>query len=103
MPTGQGGPVRIFNKHDDYFAVSCPVSGSMPVLGMLSDLQRIAGAPVFNMRGEAVGLIEKCCEGSYDIKFARNSISVINQLQTLFGTEDWLSALKSELMKRTST
>jgi hypothetical protein len=62
----------------------------MPELGLPSNLQSIAGAPVFDVGGEAVGLIELCNEGSHDIKYARNSTSVINQLQALFDEEDWL-------------
>lgn len=62
----------------------------MTRLGLSSNLQSIAGAPVCNVRGELVGLIELCNEGSYDIKYARNSTSVINQLQALFDEEDWL-------------
>uniref|UniRef100_A0A0D3F9N9 Uncharacterized protein n=1 Tax=Oryza barthii TaxID=65489 RepID=A0A0D3F9N9_9ORYZ len=103
LRTSLRGPVRVVNRYDNHFSVTCPVSGPMPQLVLSSILQNIAGTPVFNMRGEVVGLIELCSKDSYDIKFARNSTSVINQLQALFDEEDWLSALKRELVKRTST
>uniref|UniRef100_A0A0A9U6G4 Uncharacterized protein n=1 Tax=Arundo donax TaxID=35708 RepID=A0A0A9U6G4_ARUDO len=89
------------SKYDNYFAVSCPVSGPIPVLGIPANLERIVGAPVFNMDGEALGLIERCSNSSYDIKFARCSASVVAELQTLFRSTDWKGALVRELKRET--
>lgn len=77
------------NKYDDFFALSCPVAGPFKELNTPDTMIRLLGTPVFNLRTEFVGVIEKSSSTKYDLKFARHLSSVIDELKILFGDNNW--------------
>jgi hypothetical protein len=79
------------NKYDDFFALSCPVARPCEELQRLGTMARLIGSPIFNMEMETelVGVIEQSSQSKYDLKFARISSSVIDELRILFDDSDW--------------
>ncbi|KAL6655511.1 hypothetical protein ACP70R_006337 [Stipagrostis hirtigluma subsp. patula] len=78
-------------RYDNLFALSCPVAGPCPELKRESTIARLIGAPVFNFNADLAGIIERSSNRVYDIKFARHSSSVIDELK---------GALESQLIKK---
>ncbi|XP_047076408.1 uncharacterized protein LOC124686522 [Lolium rigidum] len=84
----------------NYLAFSCPVAGPLYSLKQDANFRRLIGAPVFNLDGYVVGVTERCSKRSYDLKYARISSAILEELIILFGTDTWQEKLQELVRKK---